>query len=456
MVHTLGEVTVPMGNTDIKFQVVTDRFPVKTDGILDIKFLTQQEAVLQFKNQLPSSLRLGDKEFSFDTHISLELPPRTKKLIDLPIKNSDKQSGYIRRINAGPGVYLGEVLAKQKGGVAKVFAINSTTNHVTLTLSPVELEDFSTVPSTPEKTRVNDPMRKNSQEVAQRLVKLAKLLKLSHLNEAEKTSVFAMVSQFPYQLYLPGDKLGSTTAAKHTLFTTDEIPINTKQYRFPVVHREEIKKQVQDLLANEIISPSTSPYNSPLWIVPKKADSSGNPRWRMVIDYRALNEKTISDAYPLPNITDILDQLGGAKYFSTLDLASGFHQIPMEEKSKHKTAFSTPFGFFEFNKMPFGLKNAPATFQRMMDMVLSGLQGVELFVYMDDIVIYASSLEEHAQKLKTLLARLRDAGLTLQPDKCHFLRRELIYLGHQITDKGVKPDPGKIEAVKNFPVPKTR
>ena len=107
----------------------------------------------------------------------------------------------------------------------------------------------------------------------------------------------------------------------------------------------------------------------------------------MVIDYRALNENTVGDAYPIPNITEILDLLGGSKYFSIMDLASGFHQIPMDSESKEKTDFSTPYGHLEFNRMPFGLKNAPATFQRVMDQVLTGLQGIELLVYMDDIVI---------------------------------------------------------------------
>jgi Reverse transcriptase (RNA-dependent DNA polymerase). len=144
----------------------------------------------------------------------------------------------------------------------------------------------------------------------------------------------------------------------------------------------------------------------------------------MVMDYRALNEKTIGDAYPLPNITSILDQLGGSRYFTVLDLASGFHQIEIDPADRHKTAFSTLFGHFEFNRMPFGLKSAPATFQRMMDIVLSGLQGVEMFVYMDDIVIYAKSLQEHSEKLGKLMGRLKTARLVLQPDKCQFYARK--------------------------------
>lgn len=158
--------------------------------------------------------------------------------------------------------------------------------------------------------------------------------------------------------------------------------------------------------------------------------------------------------YPLSNITEILDQLDSAKYFSVFDLASGFHQIPMHESHAGKTAFSTPHGHYEFSRMPFGLKNAPPTFQRLMDQVLTGLQSSELFVYLDDIVLYASSLQKHEIKFNKLAERLRQANLKLQPDKCEFLRKEVGYLGHIISDKGVKPDPAKIRAVKEFPTPR--
>ena len=172
--------------------------------------------------------------------------------------------------------------------------------------------------------------------------------------------------------------------------------------------------------------------------MPKKIEAQGNKKWRMVIDYRALNGKTVGDAYPLPNITDILDQLGGAMYCSILDLASRFHQISMDPRIK--TAFSTPFAHLEFTRMPFGLKSAPATFQRLMDHVLAGLQGIELFVYMDDIVIYGKSLKDHSNKLRAIVGRLKEAGLTLQPEKNHFLKKQIAYLGHVISEDGVKTE----------------
>lgn len=247
--------------------------------------------------------------------------------------------------------------------------------------------------------------------------------------------------------------MSSTNAIEHKITTTDDQPVFTRQYRFPPAHKDEITKQIGELIDGKIIEPSDSPYSSPLWIVPKKADSQGRSRWRMVIDYRILNEKTIGDAYPLPNITEILDQLGSAKYFSVFDLAGGFHQIPVNPQDAHKTAFTTPFGHYQFSRMPFGLRNAPATFQRLMDRVLCGLQGTELFVYLHDVVLYASSLREHEIKFKRLAERLRQACLKLQPDKCEFLRKEVGYLGHVISKDGVRPDPKKLEAIRNYPRP---
>jgi hypothetical protein len=267
------------------------------------------------------------------------------------------------------------------------------------------------------------------------------VLRLEHLNEEERKNVEVLIRKNQDRFHLPGETLEGTDILQHEIITTDEIPINVKQYRYPPVHREEINRQIQELLETDVVEPSTSPYNSPLWIVPKKPDSEGNKRWRLVIDHRKLNDKTIGDAYPLPNITEILDQLGSAKYFSTFDVASGFHQIRVASKDAHKTAFSTPYGHFQFKRTPFGLENAPATFQRLMNSVLSGLQGIELFVYLDDIVIYSTSLREHEIKFNQLMDRLRKAKLQLQPDKCEFLRHEVKYLGHVISENGVKTRP---------------
>lgn len=171
-----------------------------------------------------------------------------------------------------------------------------------------------------------------------------------------------------------------------------------------------------------IIKPSTSPLSSPLWVVPKKMDTSGKQKWRILIDYRKVNDLTVGDVLPLPNISDILDQLGQCKYFSTLDLAFGFHQIPLKPEDSPKTAFSTPTGHYKYTRMSFGLKNSPATFQRLMKYILAGIQGIKCFVYLDDIVIYADNLENYDKKLREIFPILRLHNLKLQPDKCEFLR----------------------------------
>lgn len=209
------------------------------------------------------------------------------------------------------------------------------------------------------------------------------------------------------------------------------------------------------MLDQKIIRPSASPWSSPIWVVSKKADASGKQKWRVVIDYRKLNEKTIDDKYPLPNITDLLDKLGKCQYFTTLDLASGFHQIEMERDDIQKTAFNTENGHYEFLRMPFGLKNAPATFQRVMENILRGIQNEKCLVYLDDIIIFSTSLQEHIERLTSVFQRLRDSNFKIQLDKSEFLRKEVAYLGHVVTPEGVKPNPDKIIAIKNYPIPKT-
>ncbi|KAL6417766.1 hypothetical protein ACFW04_014363 [Cataglyphis niger] len=420
-IETLGTIDIEYLGFGIRLHVVNNKFPISQDGILGSEFLRDASCINFSENcVIWQGLRVP---FDYD-------------------------------------VYLGDAVVTNRDGIAYAGIINSSEKARTIAIPTVELlevEKFFSEDTNLENNKNNKVFAATAISHTDKREKtqiINNLLRLSHLNEEESSHVSRLIDRHQDLFHLPGSKLGFTSVIKHKIATSDEQPINTKQYRFPPVHKEEIEKQIKELLENDVIKPSESPYNSPLWIVPKKADSKGNKRWRMVIDYRALNEKTIGDAYPLPNITEILDQLGSAKYFSVFDLASGFHQIPMHESHAGKTAFSTPHGHYEFNRMPFGLKNAPATFQRLMDQVLSGLQGNELFVYLDDIVLYASSLKEHEVKFNKLAERLKKANLKLQPDKCEFLRKEVGYLGHIISDQGVKPDPAKIQAVKEFPTPR--
>ena len=176
---------------------------------------------------------------------------------------------------------------------------------------------------------------------------------------------------------------------------------------------------------------------------------------RLCVDYRRLNAKTIGDAYPLPRIQESFDTLVGAQFFSTLDLASGYHQIAMHPDDQHKTAFVTPMGLFEYTRMPMGLSLAPATFQRLMQSTMSDFIFQFLLVYLDDLLVYSKTFDEYLAHLDRLLQRIIDAGLKLKMDKCQFLRRQVHYLGHTISAEGVSCEAGKVEAVKNWPVPAT-
>ena len=184
----------------------------------------------------------------------------------------------------------------------------------------------------------------------------------------------------------------------------------------------------------------------------KKRDGSV----RYCFDFRKLNNVSRKDAQPLPRIDDILDSLGGACYFSTLDLSSGYWQVAVGPNDKEKTAFVTSFGLYRFRVMPFGLCNAPATFQRLMECVLKGLHWTTCLVYLDDIIVFSKTVDEHIVRLKSVFARLKEAGLKIKPSKCHFLKSTVCYLGHVISKNGVQTDQEKVKCVYDWPVPQTQ
>lgn len=200
----------------------------------------------------------------------------------------------------------------------------------------------------------------------------------------------------------------------------------------------------------KVIRDSHSPWAAPLVLVKKK---DGNIRF--CVDYRKINNITHKDAYPLPRIEESLTALGSAAYFSTLDLTSGYWQVPMAEEDREKTAFTTPMGLFEFNCMPFGLCNAPGTFQRLMEHCLGHKNFETVLLYLDDVIIYSKSYEDHLKHLAEVFQVLIKHGLKVKPSKCHLLKPQVNYLGHVVSSEGVMPDPEKIAVVENWPTPTT-
>lgn len=277
--------------------------------------------------------------------------------------------------------------------------------------------------------------------------------RLGHLSADFAKSIAPILSKYPRVFE-------ELRADNRTDLTFDSFDLNSSQYiqatiyRLAPAHHETVKKEIKRLLDLNIIVHSKSPYNAPVWIVPKKDDESGVPQYRVVIDYRRLNEVTIQDNYPLPRIDDIIDQLGGAKYFSVMDLVSGFHQISLRPEDRFKTGFSVFNEHYEFNCLPYGLINAAPAFQRIMTNVLRGLVGEICFVYIDDIVVYGRTMEEHNINLDTVLERLSRNKLKVKPSKCHFLKEEINYLGFMISKEGIKMDPKKTQAIRKFVQPK--
>ncbi|TMC19484.1 MAG: hypothetical protein E6J34_15270 [Chloroflexi bacterium] len=242
-----------------------------------------------------------------------------------------------------------------------------------------------------------------------------------------------------------------TRSVDHQIPLKPDMPPPFKGiFRLSQLELRELKRQLDQLLKDGKIKPSTSPYGAPVLFVKKKDD-----KLRMCIDYRALNSQTIQNRYALPRIDELFDRLHGAKIFSKLDLTSGYYQIAIKPKDRHKTAFRTRYGHYEFNVMPFGLTNAPATFQTLMNDIFRDLLDVCVIVYLDDILVYSKNKEEHEQHLRQVLQRLKNNQLYAKLSKCTFFTNSIEYLGHIVDGEGLRPNPRLVQALKDFPQPKT-
>lgn len=246
-----------------------------------------------------------------------------------------------------------------------------------------------------------------------------------------------------YECFKPISSHGTAKHTKHHIsLLPNTTPIKQRQYPIPLSQQDEVQRQTKQMLKENVIQPSHSPWSSPLLLAKKKTGE-----WRFCIDFRRVNSATKKDVYPLPRIDDILNSLRGAKYFSTIDLTSGYWQIPMDKQSREITAFRSPLGLYEFTVMPFGLANAPATFQRMMDNTLRDKINNGVLVYIDDIVIYGRTFEEHLKNLQETLTLLNQNGLKCKAEKCCFGYTEIKFLGHAVDSEGIHPDPGKIGSI---------
>ena len=268
------------------------------------------------------------------------------------------------------------------------------------------------------------------------------------LDADQQEQLWQLLMEFRGCFSCDEEELGQTSLVQHTIDTGDAVPIRQRPRRLPLGRQDAAEQALVKMQRAGIIEPSESPWASPVVMVPKKGGE-----WRFCVDYRRLNGVTKKDSYPLPRVDECLDLVAGSTWFSSLDLRSGYWQVPLAEEARAKTAFCTGKGLWQFKVLCFGLCNAPATFERLMERVLAGVPHTECLVFLDDILAHGSSFEAAMAALRKVMERIKGAGLKLHPDKCRLLCRELTFLGHRIGSEGIGTVEEKVRAVREWPTP---
>lgn len=449
--HSEGYVYIPLsinGKEIIHKFYVLEYLPCLQQGLIGQDFLVTFNCILNYENNTitfnnlanPIVLPIGSGRPG--TYITV--PSRCEKVFQ--IDSGMQEACVILPKELCEGVFIAGSICQPKQGKISIQILNTRDKEIGLNYFKPDVDKLShyTICSFEKQTNLD----------GERVRKLLSLVKLDHLNKEESISIQNICAKFSDVFFLPGDKLGTCNLYEQNIqLKPNADSVYIKQYRLPFSQRNEIENQVQNMLANGIIEPARSEWSSPVLLVPKKSDDN-TKRWRLVIDFRKLNDRIMDDKFPLPNISDILDSLSGAIYFSQLDLTQAYFQSKLNTSSRKYTAFTTPSGQYQMTRMPMGLKTSPSAFSRLMTVAMSGLNYDKCFVYLDNLICFGRNLEIHNKNLLDILYRLRKVNLKLNPDKCDFLRKEILYLGHVVSADGIKPDPGKIKALSEYPVPK--
>lgn len=425
--------------------MVPNNFPIPVEGIIGKDFIKKFHCLLDYLT-LNFGIRYNNEFIKIPinndsrTQEWHRIPPRCEVIRTFRLSTKSLADQVVDQIEIHPGVFIARAIVNPQDCNLRI--LNTTDRYFEinpiLTLQTTSLDKFHQITITPSETN--------------RQIKLNKILS-KNIPHHTPSSLISLCHEFSSIFALPGDKHSVNNFYKQSLQLNDHSPVYVKNYRSPHTQKDEINRQINDMLEKKIIEPSLSSYNSPILLVPKKS-LNGDKKYRLCIDYRQLNKKLIPDKFPLPRIEEILDSLGRTQYFSKLDLHSGFHQISLDNNSKHMTSFSTPQGSFQFNVLPFGLNVAPNSFARMMSIAFSGIDPSSAFIYLDDIIVIGISLDHHINNLRKVFQTCKDRNLKLNPDKCEFLKSEIIFLGHKCTKNGILPDDSKFDTIKNYPIPK--
>ena len=428
------------------------------DGILGMDFLSEPgvtinagQCKLHIQGQTISLFRDGSIHCArVKLGQKVSIPPCSE------IEVKAKIEGKIGHCNASIIEPI-KLLAKKKLLVARVL-IDSNQSETVMSIlnlsdTPVRLQRNTLVGTVQSVENVQEPVSKSTSEnecSASLPVHLQPLIERAsiELTSQQRHALEKVLIEYQDVFVGPDGRLGRTDLVKHKIDTGSSDPIRLPPRRTAYAQKKIIEEQLESMTKQDIIEPSNSPYAAPVLLVTKKDGSV-----RFCVDYRRLNAVTKKDAYPLPRIDSCLESLAGAKWFSTLDLASGYWQCVMDENSKEKTSFATHKGTYAFKVFPFGLCNSPATFSRLIDIVLNGCLGEKCLCYLDDVIIFGSTFEIALENLKAVLERYRQSNLKLKPSKCILFQTEVSFLGHIVDQHGIRCDPSKVQKVQEWPVP---
>lgn len=449
-IQTYGTIDICMmiSNCQIwqKFHVVPNEFNIPSHGILGKDFIKGNKCCIDY-SEMQIVFISDNREFMIPINQGPEqdtivIPPRSEVIRRIKMENC-REDQLIHSEQINDDVFVGRCIVNPQNPYIRI--INTASKTQIIKKMKIIHENLS---------NYNTYVVNGVEKTEERTEKLMEILS-KNVPKHEGKELLELCRAYTDIFALETDKMTTNNFYKQTLRVKDDEPVYIKNYRLPQTHRDEIEGQVNGLLKNELIEPSISSYNSPLILVPKKS-GTGEKKWRMCVDFRALNKKLRPDRYPLPRIEEILDNLGRARYFSILDLYAGFHQIPLEKQSREITAFSTPKGTFQWKVLPIGLNIAPNSFMRMINLAFSGLGPHRTFIYMDDIIVIGCSKQHHLKNIKAVFDTCKKFNLKLNPGKCQFLKHEVTFLGHKCTSDGILPDETKLESVMKYPRPQDR
>ena len=481
--YGVGHVVMRLGNSEFQMHVIVAE--IEDEGILGMDFLSQVDSRIDiatnqlsingevfdcsdFKNQPLSSRCMVRRSTMIEPNTEVIVPVLVhKRSFNLDPKSSQLGTRLLEPcLNSHlqqKGLYVARTLVdvtEDRVVPLRVFNVSNEVFHLAAEtvialakpvtdVTSLELNEENHDGAMGQARVINEHVSQGAVDMT--LPKaLQELLERStdNLTDSETERLQELLFNYQHVFSISDGDLGTTHMVQHRIDTGNALPIRIQPRRTSPWKHDEIERQVTNLLQQGKVKESSSPWSFPVVLATKKDGSQ-----RLCVDYRQLNAVTIKDAFPLPRVDDSLAALSGSRWFSTLDLASGYWQVAMDAGTQEKAAFVTSSGLYEWTVMPFGLCNAPSTFARLMELVLKGLHWKICLIYLDDVIVMGRTFEEELERLKEVFERLARAGLKLKPKKCFLFQKRVSYLGHVVTEEGIAADPEKVEQVRTWPTP---